>query len=160
MGSGCTKWLARSGCLLAVGLTAALGPLGCGDGHSHDDDDGHVDEGHDHDAAVEVGTPTGSTCPSDNELTYDSFGRGFVESYCTRCHSSELEGDARNGATPDHDFDTLLGILQVAEHMDQMAAAGPDATNTTMPPNGDKPSLDEREQLGQWLACELEALEE
>jgi hypothetical protein len=29
-----------------------------------------------------------------------------------------------------------------------------------MPPDGAKPSDDERKQLGQWLACELAKLEE
>ena len=33
------------------------------------------------------------------------------------------------------------------------AAAGPDAVNTLMPPDGDKPTEEQRRQLGQWLAC-------
>ena len=32
-----------------------------------------------------------------------------------------------------------------------------DAINRLMPPDGDKPSDDERRQLGEWLACALEA---
>jgi len=147
--------------LIGVSLGFALVATGCADDAGHDED-GATDEGghHDVDGAVDGagGEPTGSTCPTDNDLTYESFGQGFVESYCVRCHSSELEGEARNGATVDHDFDSLEGILGVAEHIDLYAAAGPDAANTVMPPDGDKPSLEEREKLGQWLACELEAL--
>jgi hypothetical protein len=150
------EWLCWTGALVASSLWVG----GCHDDH-HDDDDGHTDESHHHEDAA-VGTSTGSICPTDNTLTYDSFGQEFMDSYCTQCHSSELQGEARNGATVDHDFDTLDGILGVLEHIDQMAAAGPDSVNTTMPPHdddGDKPTLEEREQLGQWLACELEALE-
>ena len=36
-------------------------------------------------------TPSGATCP-DNQAdvpTYDSFGREFMETYCTGCHSAQ-----------------------------------------------------------------------
>jgi cytochrome c5 len=100
-----------------------------------------------------LGPPTGATCPQGSTLTYDSFGRSFMERYCTRCHASTLTGSARMGATAFHDFDTLIGIRNVADHVDQTAGSGPDATNTSMPPNGDRPTLSEREQLAEWLAC-------
>ncbi len=100
-------------------------------------------------------TPTGSTCPPDSTLTYENFGADFMEAYCTRCHSRELIGLERHGAPDDHNFDPLEGILDEAEHVDSYAAAGPDATNTLMPPSGDSPSEDERRDLGEWIACEL-----
>lgn len=78
-----------------------------------------------------------------------------MEKYCTRCHSSELKGSARNGAPLYHDFDSLLGILVVANHVDEYTAAGPEAVNEMMPPDGIEPTLEERTQLGEWLACEL-----
>src|SRR6185295_10619510 len=72
------------------------------------------------------GGPTGSVCPDDSTLTYESFGRAFMTAYCTRCHSSTLEGSSRQGAPSDHDFDTLEGIEATpAEHIDEEAAAGP-----------------------------------
>lgn len=108
---------------------------------------------HDHDHAE---SPTGATCPPDSTLGYENFGAPFMEAYCVRCHSAALVGEARNGAPLYHDFDTLLGILQVANHVDAYAAAGPDAVNTQMPPSGAKPTVDERYQLGEWLACEVE----
>lgn len=98
--------------------------------------------------------PTESSCPNQSTLTYESFGRAFMESYCTRCHSSTRTGFARSGAPTGHDFDTLSGILLVAEHIDQHAAAGPAGKNTEMPPTDPKPSDEERRQLGGWLACE------
>jgi hypothetical protein len=101
-------------------------------------------------------TPTGSTCPPGSTLTYENFGQAFMESYCTRCHASDLHGADRHGAPLYHDFDTLLGIIVVADHVDEYSAAGPDAVNEIMPPDGDKPDLAARTQLGEWLACEVE----
>ena len=100
-------------------------------------------------------TPTGAVCRSDSMLTYDNFGQPFMERYCTRCHASYLHGADRQGAPLYHDFDTLFGIVAVADHVDEWAAAGPNASNEFMPPDGDKPTLEEREQLGTWLACEV-----
>jgi len=101
------------------------------------------------------GVPTQSVCPPGSTLTYDTFGRPFMESYCTRCHSSTLSGSARMGAPEFHDFDTRNGIIAVAEHVDEYAGAGPAAVNTIMPPSGARPAEAERRQLGEWLACEL-----
>lgn len=91
-------------------------------------------------------------------LTYESFGGSFMETYCTRCHSSTLTGDARMGAAVYHDFDTLAGVLAFAEHIDGQAASGPAATNELMPIGAPTPTLAERQQLGEWLACELEKM--
>jgi uncharacterized membrane protein len=113
---------------------------------------GHGGEGCCSDEAV-LGPATGAECPPTSTLTYDNFGRTFMESYCTRCHSSELTGAAREGATRDHDFDTHAGIVGVADHIDQAAGAGPNATNDQMPPDGDMPTLAERQQLAEWIAC-------
>jgi hypothetical protein len=133
--------------------------------HDHDVDSGH-DEGtagdgeHDHDPSKPIGTPSGATCPEASTLSYESFGKGFMDKYCVRCHSSKLEGEsARMGAPAGHDFDSFEGIIGVAEHVDQYAAKGPESTNVMMPPSGERPTMEEREQLGQWLACELDKLE-
>ncbi len=100
------------------------------------------------------GPPTESICPTDSTLTYTNFGKPFMESYCTECHDSKKIGADRKGATSFHDFDTLFGIKAVQEHVDYTSAAGPAATNTSMPPDGyPAPSLEERQQLGEWIAC-------
>jgi hypothetical protein len=99
------------------------------------------------------GPPTESICPTPSTLTYENFGRTFMESYCTRCHSSELVGEDRMGAPSFHDFDTLFGIKAVSEHVDETTASGPASTNDSMPPDGDKPTLAERQMLGEWIAC-------
>ncbi len=100
------------------------------------------------------GPPTEAECPpAGSTLTYGNFGKPFMESYCTRCHSSELVGSARKGAPSFHDFDSLFGVKAVSEHVDETTASGPASTNTGMPPDGAKPTAAERKQLGEWIAC-------
>jgi hypothetical protein len=132
----------------AAVLCLTLSAFGCEDDMSSDA--GHD---HDHDSTVMIGPPSGATCPSDSTLTYDNFGKDFVGKYCLRCHSDKVTGTARNKAPADHNFDKLSDIALLVPHIDQYAAAGPASTNTKMPPDGAKPSTDERKQLGEWLAC-------
>lgn len=101
------------------------------------------------------GPPTASVCPPTSTLTYDNFGKGFMESYCTRCHATDLVGADRHGAPSFHDFDTVFGVRAVREHIDETTASGPAATNTSMPnDDGASPTLAERKLLGEWLACD------
>jgi hypothetical protein len=139
MGVGCALWLSLVG--------------GCGG-----DDDADHDDGGDHDAK-DVGPQSGAVCPTDHSaLTYDAFGMQFMTKYCTGCHSTTLHTAAeRMNAPADHDFDVEAGIRAVARHIDEKAASGPSATNETMPPpasTGPKPTMAERQQLGEWLACD------
>lgn len=99
------------------------------------------------------GPPTGAVCPADSTLTYASFGKSFMDEYCTRCHASTLHGAARHGAPAFHDFDTLAGIKNVADHIDETTAAGPVSVNEGMPDSGKLPSEAERTLLGEWIAC-------
>ena len=106
----------------------------------------------DHHAAE--GKPTGAVCPATSTLTYASFGMPFLDKYCQRCHASTVTGAARHGAPDDHTFDMIVDIRTLADHMDQLAGAGPDAVNTVMPPSDPKPTEAERRQLSEWLACD------
>lgn len=101
------------------------------------------------------GPPTETVCPDGGTpLTYNNFGKPFMEQYCTGCHSSELVGEQRMGAPSFHDFDSLFGIKAVSDHIDETTAAGPAAINRGMPPDGEpQPSDAERYQLGEWIAC-------
>jgi hypothetical protein len=100
------------------------------------------------------GPPTETECPpAGTTLTYANFGEPFMTEYCVRCHSSQLAGPDRMGAPLFHDFDTLEGIIPVADHIDQTTASGPAATNESMPLGGATPSLEERQQLAEWIAC-------
>jgi cytochrome c5 len=97
--------------------------------------------------------PTGSVCPTDSTLTYESFGRAFFEEYCQTCHASSVLGAARQGAPSSHTYDDAAMIRAAAEDIDLLAAAGPNAINTDMPREFPVPSDEERRLLGEWLAC-------
>jgi len=109
---------------------------------------------HGSDPAEPSGLATGSTCPSNSELTYENFAASFMKRYCTRCHAASLSSSQRQGAPSDHNFDTLEGLRMTdVEHIDEQAAAGPDRENTSMPPGEPRPTTEERRKLGEWLAC-------
>src|ERR1041385_3868608 len=114
-------------------------------------------------------TPTGTVCPDPDPetLTYDNFGKSFMDHYCTWCHDSSLPRAQRNGAPLFHDFDSLLGVLEVPDHIDEQTGLGPHATNRFMPPDEcpsvkggkldthcAKPTDEERRNLAMWIACE------
>ena len=114
-------------------------------------------------------TPTGTECPTPDPmtLTYDNFGRDFMDRYCNWCHDSSLTRSMRNGAPLYHDFDTLLGVKQTPEHIDEQAGFGPNAKNQFMPPERcpstpggpldrdcPQPTAEERTKLAEWMACE------
>lgn len=120
------RWLLPLGLFLAV--------AGCGGGD-------------------EDGPPSGAVCPDNSTLTWENFGKGFMDSYCVRCHSTKLTGDARQGAPNDHNFDAVALVRDEIDHTDEQAAAGPDAVNTAMPIGSPTPTEAERRQLGEWLAC-------
>jgi uncharacterized membrane protein len=102
----------------------------------------------------EQGVDPGSSCPPDSAVSYQGFVQPFMAKYCTRCHASTLSAEQRHGAPSGHDFDTLEGILAYPGHIAEQAAAGPDGVNELMPPDGAKPTLEERQKLGEFLACE------
>jgi uncharacterized membrane protein len=101
------------------------------------------------------GTPTGATC--DTQLRYAEDVAPLLQRYCVSCHSSEVPLKQRHGAPGDHNFDSEEGVLEHAEHIDQSAGAGPDATNRSMPPAGigATPSDAERALLASYVACQL-----
>ena len=99
------------------------------------------------------GQKSGAVCPTTQTLTYDNFGKKFMDSYCQRCHAKAQTGAARSGAPDDDYFDTVADVRRLAEEIDGLAAAGPAAVNTEMPEADPRPTEAERRQLGEWLAC-------
>ncbi|HVZ37515.1 MAG TPA: hypothetical protein VG963_34075 [Polyangiaceae bacterium] len=130
-------------------LAAILGLCACG---SDKDDDKDSDED-----SEDVGPPSGAVCPTGSTVTFDKDIQPIITMYCIRCHSVNVPAAQRMGAPSDHNFDTEQGVLDAAKHIDESAAAGPNATNTMMPPNGAAPSLEERQKLGEYLACHAAA---
>ncbi len=109
--------------VLTLLILASVLAAGCGDG---------------------PGDPTGASCPTGSALTYENFGKPFVQQYCLACH------DAGGPEGP-----TLASIEQIRAakgDIDRSAAAGPNAVNTFMPEGGSVPEA-ERRKLGEWLAC-------
>ena len=79
--------------------------------------------------------------------TWSSFAAGFFETYCTRCHSSELVGDvARAGAPEGLDWDVEATVRENLELV--RFVVGED---NSMPPRGDRPSCDDRVRLVRWI---------
>lgn len=101
------------------------------------------------------GEPTGSTCPTTDPPTYANFGDQFFETYCRDCHSSTSTD--RHDAPAGQNYDSESDIQRHASDIDSWAAAGPNATNTDMPELEGSvtmaPTKEERERLGQFLAC-------
>ena len=122
-------------------------------------------------------TPTGTTCANPDPttgtttLTWENFGQAFMAKYCINCHDSQLTINERNGAPLFHDFDSLEGVLEVPDHIDEQAGWGPKAENNFMPGAGTngrcpstlggsldeacpEPTGEERTNLSLWIACE------
>ena len=120
-------------------VTASLLVVGCG-GTTH-----------------EEGKPTAASC--DPALKYADDIEPLMERYCLRCHAESVPLSQRHGAPGDHNFDTEQGVLSQAEHIDLLAGSGPESTNRSMPPKGygPYPTLEEREVLAAFLACELDS---
>lgn len=85
--------------------------------------------------------------PQGTQLTYESFGRQFLSTYCNNCHNAS-EGH-RNGAPESYRFETLA---DVHDHRDRIFVRAA-ASNVTMPPGVEDPAPEQREQLAEWLAC-------
>ncbi|MDY7227533.1 hypothetical protein [Hyalangium rubrum] len=129
-------------CLFVVTATLCLGhgdDGGCGGGG---------EEEHHHEGS------SGATCPSAGAPTAQDFGSAFMERYCLSCHSASLTGRARRDAPEGMNFDTLEEVRRQAAAIDSHAAAGPNGVHSAMPPvSTPQPTRQERERLGQWLAC-------
>jgi uncharacterized membrane protein len=83
-------------------------------------------------------------------LTYDNFGKGFLDRHCQSCHGAPANG--RNGAPASFDFHTREDAFA---HKDRIFARAAE-DNATMPPGPDDPPPAERDQLAEWLACGAE----
>lgn len=88
-------------------------------------------------------TLEGHPCPdAGTTLSYDMFGKSFMSRHCTSCHGG---GDGHSSRS----FATLESIRVQRDRIFANAAEG----NMAMPPGPDGPTLREREDLADWLAC-------
>jgi uncharacterized membrane protein len=122
-------------------LLLTLVSLGCTD--SSDDSASADDSGTDDSGMPKV--------ECDESITWDSWAEDFFATYCTDCHSSELEGAARHGAPETANFDTFEGVEARWNYIIEMATG----LNPRMPPTNPEPTDKEREILYAWLWCEF-----
>ncbi|MCA9709179.1 MAG: hypothetical protein KDK70_25265 [Myxococcales bacterium] len=129
--------LATAPLALALALASALDlGLGC-----HEPDD----------PALTGDSDTEGLAPCDEQpvITYDTFGRGFLATYCDGCHGSAVED--RQGAPDDVVFDTPEGAQDWADRI--LARSAPaDGSPPTMPPAGGV-TPDDADRLLVWLIC-------
>lgn len=85
--------------------------------------------------------------PQGTTLTYENFGKAFVDSRCQSCHASRAFD--RAGAPAEYFFDTREDVLR---HRDRIFVRSA-ASNDSMPPGPDDPSEADRNKLADWLAC-------
>jgi len=80
--------------------------------------------------------------PGGTTLTYDNFGKQFINDYCVSCHGGPNGYSSRA-------FTTVESIRASKDRIYANAAAD----NTFMPPGPDDPPKSERDRLADWLAC-------
>lgn len=80
--------------------------------------------------------------PGGTTLTYESFGRSFMDGYCVRCHGGPNGYSSRAF--------TDLESIRAQRARIFVNAAG---SNVAMPPGPDAVPAIEREKLADWLAC-------
>jgi len=88
-------------------------------------------------------------CDEQPVVTYDTFGRGFLSTYCDGCHGADVAD--RKDAPMDVVFDSREGARMWGDRI--LARAAPtDGTDPTMPAVGGVTPHD-RERLLVWLTC-------
>lgn len=93
-------------------------------------------------AACGTNPPSSTTtsevaCPPDSTLTYDNFGKVLIADNCLECHAGK---DSPRLDSQDAIQKNAQAIISAA------------VTSSKMPKSGDMVS-DERQMLGEWLAC-------
>jgi hypothetical protein len=114
---------------------------------------------------------SGGVCPPGSTLRYAGggnrrdeprdFGKTFFAKYCTMCHGSTVAGNARLGAPPELNWDSIDTIRLQRNWIDAVATHEPGAVGDdlpmgfVMPPRfmPMRPTRVERNLLARWIAC-------
>ena len=86
--------------------------------------------------------------PETPTVTWETFGQGFMDTYCQGCHAAETPN--RQGAPEIFSFDTESDAVAHATAI--LDSTAPLDGEARMPPNGG-PSEDDRARLEIWLTC-------
>lgn len=74
----------------------------------------------------------------------------FFDNYCLRCHSEYQQGEARNGAPVEYNWDSQDEVLAAGELIiEQLRDDG------AMPPSAPYPGKQEKDRIISWLDCAL-----
>ena len=95
---------------------------------------------------------TDTICVSNPALSYENFGKGFLDRYCTGCHSSLVPVTNRNGAPEGVDFNDYRRVITWRERILIRTLD----TTSPMPP-GTGPSQTEFDLLTEWIGCQVES---
>jgi cytochrome c5 len=101
------------------------------------------------DRLVGEAEPFSSACSREPPLTYENFGEGTLDRHCLSCHSEYVRLEQRGGATLGVDFNDWSDVVHWSDRILVRAVE-----EDTMPPTGTMTPL-ERDQLGEWLYCEV-----
>jgi uncharacterized membrane protein len=85
--------------------------------------------------------------PGGTDLTFESFGKPFLDKYCNYCHGAAVLD--RQSAPPAYVFETPEQVEMWASRI-YVRAAG---RNDSMPPGPADPPREERDKLAEWLVC-------
>lgn len=83
-------------------------------------------------------------------LTYESFGKTFVETYCAECHNATSRTSGLGGVI----LDTLPMIVKNKMYLQRTVVPRADGRLPPMPKGGNDQLTDaERTKFGAWIAC-------
>lgn len=95
--------------------------------------------------ADSASSATAAFCASAPTLTWESYGHGFMATYCLPCHSAEAPN--RYGAPEDMNFDTAGETWSFQE---QILSA---VVETSTEPPGGGVYAEDKQMLEAWLRC-------
>lgn len=78
-------------------------------------------------------------------LTYEAFGKAFLQTYCVGCHAGPRAPDGV-------DLSTLAGVKANKSEVVAHAVRTP-RSKPMPPPSSRQPTAAERARLGEWLSC-------
>ena len=93
----------------------------------------------------------GRRCPPDSEVTYGTFAATFLSTHCLPCHGAPPEDDTDIEVAPRKwSFLPVRDLPELAIPIYEAAADD----NTSQPPPGRRQiPPEDRERLGDWIAC-------
>jgi hypothetical protein len=110
------------------------------------DDDSAVVRGEDTGDAPGADTADSAAPGSCDWMSWDNVGQPYFKTWCTACHSADLDEAKRQGAPADCNLDTYEDVVAWAPAIRAKLTAG------TMPPTGTPPQDIEGAVL-EWLDC-------